>query len=139
MDWNERYSIHRVVHIKDLSKIKPVDDYISSRMGAGSSCAWVWCADGKFYKRGTKHEIPPLVIPEFIDLSGGKNKVKLAGYVPSWNIFIEKKTGRATFGNYGLFINSTSKSDRMKAESMPTIQEVVEATGATELLDLIKN
>lgn len=81
-----------------------------------SSQTWVYYCDGKPHGR-----FPTVVIPSCVDIWGGADMLKRAGYTKHWAVFEDIDTGLFYFGNYPSFSKSPDPDDRKIAARMMPI------------------
>jgi hypothetical protein len=92
------------------------DESNSDKFAHANSAQWVYCLDCK--KHG---KIPPIVMPRLMDIFGGEEKIRSAGYRKHWLVFEDPRTNLHTFGNYYSFSTSSDPNDREIAASMMVV------------------
>lgn len=84
-----------------------------------SSATWVYYCDGKPHKTPRcKYKIPAIAGYQLVDIWGGEQNVRDAGYRKHWQVFLDTSTGKYYFGNYPQFIKSSDPYDIEKALNM---------------------
>ena len=107
--------IHYVIPMKDESHSNMFEEL-------STALTWVYYNDGRPHmNRRINRNIPVIVGPKIIDIWGGENDVRAAGYRKHWLVFFDVDTNAYYFGNYPQFIKSDNMHDRETAKNMMCI------------------
>lgn len=75
-----------------------------------NSATWVYYLDGEGHNR-----VPPIVLPDLVDIFGGEELIRRLGYRKHWSVFKDLDTNICY---YSAFSKSPLEDDRRQAESM---------------------
>lgn len=100
-------------HNGTMCVLPMVDESNCDYFQDANSATWVYYLDGKKHGR-----IPPIVLPDLVDIFGGEDYIRQCGYRKHWEVFKDVDTNKYYFGNYPQFSKSPFESDRRQAESM---------------------
>ena len=89
----------------------------------GKTCFWCYYKDGKRHGR-----LPVVGLPGILDIFGGEEAFRQAGYRKHWTVFQNLKTGEFTFGNKPSFETSGDPYEHERAAHMLTVDPEVLAT-----------
>lgn len=103
-------------HNGTMCVLPMVDESNCDYFQDANSATWVYYLDGKKHGR-----IPPMVLPDLVDISGGEELIRRCGYRKHWLVFQDLSTNKYYFGNYPQFSESPYNDERQRAERMMCI------------------
>lgn len=92
----------------------PMQDEIHANMFCPYD--WVYVLDGQRHGR-----LPAVIMPVTVNIWGGEDIIREAGYRKHWSVWQNTITNEYTFGNKPAFASSPCPDDREQARNMISI------------------
>lgn len=97
-----------------IQYVIPMKDECHSDMFSDvDSLTWAYYLDGRRHGK-----IPTLVLPGLMDIFGGEDCIRSAGYRKHWCVFLDKQANEFTFENRASFAKSYFPEERELAQKM---------------------